>query len=106
MIFNGLRMPEIRSDVFDEFYLSAMSYIASRFKEPVFLPRLIEVLKDTDGKKLIEIGCGVGMIAFDIASRHPNMKVLGIDSNEEAIKLAKKLHQRKNLVSLPQFHLV
>lgn len=46
--------------------------------------------------KVLDIGCGNGAVAFDIA-KSTGASVVGIDINEENIKIAKQRHQHENL---------
>lgn len=47
-------------------------------------------------KKVIDVGCGTGYFAYQVAKRGGN--VLGIDYSEEAIRIAKERYQHPNLV--------
>ena len=47
-------------------------------------------------KKVIDVGCGTGYFAYQVAKKGGN--VLGIDYSEEAIKIAKERYQHPNLV--------
>lgn len=40
--------------------------------------------------RVIDVGCGAGVMAKEIKRLRPDLKVYGIDNNPEAIKLAKK----------------
>ena len=56
-----------------------------------------EILKEVEweGKKVIDVGCGTGFFAYQVAKK--GGIVLGIDYSEEAIKLAKEKYDHKNL---------
>ena len=47
-------------------------------------------------KKVIDVGCGTGYFAYQVAKKGGN--VLGIDYSEEAIRIAKERYQHPNLV--------
>jgi 2-polyprenyl-6-hydroxyphenyl methylase/3-demethylubiquinone-9 3-methyltransferase len=52
------------------------------------IQRLLEKSVDFDGKRVIDIGCGDGMLALSIAAR--TEKTVGIDPDLEDIKLARQ----------------
>jgi 2-polyprenyl-3-methyl-5-hydroxy-6-metoxy-1,4-benzoquinol methylase len=57
----------------------------------------LEVLKEIKwkGKTVLEVGCGTGLFSYSCAKKGAN--VLGIDYADEAIRLANKKYQHKNL---------
>ena len=59
-----------------------------------FIDRII------DGESVLDIGCGNGAVAIDIALSKPNSKIIGIDINKESINFAnglKDLNSIKNI---------
>lgn len=50
-----------------------------------------------EGSKVLDIGCGIGALASDIAENVPNVKVFGIDLNEKNIDIAKQKYNFENL---------
>ena len=50
-----------------------------------------------DGQKVLDIGCGIGLVAQSIALAHKNSEVLGIDMDEPRLKQAKASIKLKNL---------
>lgn len=50
----------------------------------------------SDKERVLDIGCGNGAVAFDIA-KSTGALVVGIDINAENISIAKQRHQHKNL---------
>lgn len=48
----------------------------------------IDALPLQDGMRVLEIGCGSGVAAREIARRHPRAYVLGIDRSASAIRTA------------------
>jgi len=51
-------------------------------------PQLLDLLPKVDGKRILDLGCGIGDIAADFSARGAN--VVGIDGNAELISYAKK----------------
>jgi ubiquinone/menaquinone biosynthesis C-methylase UbiE len=43
-----------------------------------------------DGGSVLDLGCGAGKVARLIASAHPGLKIVGIDSSEPMIRAARK----------------
>ncbi len=54
----------------------------------------------SDGQKVLDVGCGVGLVAINMASKLPNCEILGIDINKKNINIAKKLLREENLENL------
>ena len=50
-----------------------------------------------DGESVIDIGCGNGYVALNVASGHPQSKILGIDHNPVNIEAARKKNTLSNL---------
>ena len=44
-----------------------------------------------DGKTVLDVGCGNGSVAIDIASQRPNSDVIGVDINKKNIELANEI---------------
>ncbi|ODS41486.1 MAG: hypothetical protein A7315_06025 [Candidatus Altiarchaeales archaeon WOR_SM1_79] len=49
------------------------------------------------GECVLDIGCGNGCMDYDIVTNVPNIKIVGIDLNEENIKFARAHYQHINL---------
>ena len=47
-------------------------------------------------KNILDIGCGIGWTSFEIAKKHPNIQVFGVDLAPESLKIARKLFKRPN----------
>lgn len=56
---------------------------------------LAELLNLSGKEVVLDAGCGPGIISWELA-KHPKI-VIGVDSSDKAIKMAKKRFQRKNL---------
>lgn len=46
--------------------------------------------------KLLDVGCGIGVIGHEIALSNPNLEILGIDVSAESIRVANKYHSLPN----------
>ncbi len=54
------------------------------------LQEIIDALPLHENIRIVEIGCGTGIVAREIASRFERIYILGIDRSEKAIKQAVK----------------
>jgi 2-polyprenyl-3-methyl-5-hydroxy-6-metoxy-1,4-benzoquinol methylase len=59
------------------------------------VPYILELIDDARGKKVLDAGCGTGFYSLWLSEK--GAKVLGIDSSEEMIKIAKEKASRKML---------
>ena len=49
------------------------------------------------GGRLLDVGCGVGSVDYELGRRHPGLRVLGIDITPASIEWAKKRHALANV---------
>lgn len=52
----------------------------------------LDQLQGTDISSLVDIGCGDGRFLREVAGRYPNMRLLGVDASERAVRLAQALN--------------
>ncbi|HSZ15144.1 MAG TPA: methyltransferase domain-containing protein [Solirubrobacteraceae bacterium] len=52
----------------------------------------LQAMIPLDRSRLLDLGCGAGAWSARIASRHPSMRVTGIDAGEEFIAAARRRH--------------
>lgn len=55
-----------------------------------FLLAIIELIKKTKAKKLLDCGCGEGVVLHSIAQNLKNVEITGFDFNKNSVKLAQK----------------
>ena len=53
--------------------------------------RAVKRFIDFSSRSILDVGCGVGAFAFEIASKIPSMRIIGIDTDEHAIELANSI---------------
>ena len=53
-----------------------------------------------DGEKVLDVGCGIGSVAIDVAFAKPNTQIIGIDINKDSIIFADKLKNKKSLKNI------
>ena len=58
--------------------------------------------KSTNKFKILDIGCGTGAIALSIAKAFPQITIIGIDINPNAVKLANK-NKKHNEIKNAEF---
>lgn len=84
-----------------EYLIGKVSFYGETFliKENVLIPRpeteilvekAFEVLKTIKNPKIIEVGVGSGIISVMLCKLIPNLKVIAVDINEDALTLAKE----------------
>jgi ubiquinone/menaquinone biosynthesis C-methylase UbiE len=59
------------------------------------VPYVLELISDVQGKKVLDVGCGTGFYSLWLSEK--GAKVLGIDSSQEMIKIAKEKASKKML---------
>jgi 2-polyprenyl-3-methyl-5-hydroxy-6-metoxy-1,4-benzoquinol methylase len=60
---------------------------------------------DTNGKLILDVGCGTGYMALALAEANPGAKIVGIDLSENSIDLARKRLQYHGFVD-SEFHVL
>ena len=59
-----------------------------------FIDRII------DGESVLDVGCGNGVVAMDIAAKRHKSFIKGVDINDENIKIANKIKFKKSLENI------
>jgi ubiquinone biosynthesis O-methyltransferase len=59
--------------------------------------RILKTINLVDGAAILDIGCGTGITSYLVAKKLPGAKVLGLDLNPDAIKIAKSAFNLPNL---------
>lgn len=82
-----------------EYITNKVSFYGENFKirENVLIPRpeteilvekAFEVLKEIENPKIIEVGCGSGIISVMLSKLIPTLKVIACDINDDALQLS------------------
>jgi SAM-dependent methyltransferase len=63
--------------------------------------RLRRVLPATDGsyQAILDAGCGSGVFSFELAKRHPEAQVVGVDSDPDLVARASQIAKRAHLAN-------
>jgi SAM-dependent methyltransferase len=63
--------------------------------------RLRRVLPTADGSfgSILDAGCGTGVFSFELAKRHPDARVVGVDSEPELVARANTIAERAGLAN-------
>lgn len=109
-------MPEhtlSRGDDYDENFVSALKYradwLGGCYDALVTVSRLgrmfkREVLSSVDlsgSLRIVDIGCGTGMLMHEAGKRHTRLEMIGIDPDPEMLRRAKhRTSNLKNRISL------
>ena len=56
-----------------------------------FIDRII------DGESVLDVGCGIGVVAMDIASQRKKSSIIGVDINKQNIEIARKLKIKNSI---------
>jgi len=60
----------------------------------------ISKIPNLEGKDVLDIGCGNGVVAIHIAEKYPVNLIVGVDLNAHNIQIANKQKRKKNIVNL------
>jgi ubiquinone/menaquinone biosynthesis C-methylase UbiE len=82
------RMPELKHPIFDDLYLNISKKV---IKTGVNDDPLLTIIVDhIQPQNVLEVACGCGLTAVNLARAFPGAQICGIDLNEQYIALAKK----------------
>tara|TARA_B100001989_G_scaffold73402_1_gene50186 strand:- start:103 stop:873 length:771 start_codon:yes stop_codon:yes gene_type:complete len=59
-----------------------------------FIDRII------DGESVLDVGCGIGVVAMDIASKRKKSLIIGVDINKGNIEIARKLKLKNSIKNI------
>lgn len=60
--------------------------------------------KIKSGYKVLDVGCGIGIVALNIAKKLPKSPIIGIDINKQNIDMANKLLSQTNINNVNFIH--
>ncbi|MEW5733662.1 MAG: methyltransferase domain-containing protein [Thermodesulfobacteriota bacterium] len=80
-----------------EFHFDGEKYRASSAPMRSWGRSALSDLAFSGDERVVDLGCGSGELASEMADRVPQGKVLGLDANESMIRAAREKHQKPNL---------
>lgn len=63
----------------------------------IFFKRILNYLDLAKGKKILDVGCGTGVLVLLIKQKYPGAEVYGVDADPKILELARKKAQKENL---------
>lgn len=57
-----------------------------------FLDDVVETVVALEPRRIVDLGCGEGIVARAIAARAPEVEYLGLDTSPEAVEVARRLN--------------
>ncbi|HCO95897.1 MAG TPA: methyltransferase type 11 [Phycisphaerales bacterium] len=80
-----------------KFEFDGEKYKQASSQQKVWGKKLIAELEFTGGERILDLGCGDGVLTAEMAKFVPDGFVLGIDASENMVKTARKDHAGANL---------
>lgn len=79
-----------KASFYGETFIVKPNVLIPRPETEILVENAFEILKDIQNPTLIEVGVGSGIISVSLAKMLPNLKVIGVDINEDALSLAQQ----------------
>lgn len=79
-------LPALRFEVLTRFY---DPLIAVTVRERAFKARVVELAAARHGERVIDVGCGTGTLALELARRSPGALVSGVDADDAMLARAR-----------------
>ena len=80
-------LPALRFRALTRFY---DPLIAATTRERTFKSRVAELATARSGDRVLDVGCGTGTLALELARRTPGVLVSGVDADEEMLERARR----------------
>lgn len=81
-----------------DWYMKYLQEDTDSYHAKVIIPNLLRLLGNIDGKKMLDLGCGSGIVGHILAEQKAS--VIGVDGSKSLIEAAKKVAQKNE-----QYHL-
>lgn len=62
-----------------------------KFFIKLFIKRIIKIIEKFQVDNILDVGCGEGIIIYEISQKIPRIRIDGLDISSQSIQLAKKL---------------
>lgn len=74
----------------------------SLFRDASWKARLVGSLPERPSPLCVDVGCGTGDVAFLLAERYPQGRIVGVDISEPMLRIARRRNRRGNVGFLQQ----
>ena len=79
----------LKASFYGETFNVASNVLIPRPQTEILVEKAIETLSNIDNPKVVEIGTGSGIISVMLALEVPNISIIAVDINDDALALAK-----------------
>jgi ubiquinone/menaquinone biosynthesis C-methylase UbiE len=79
-------LPALRFDALTRFY---DPLVAATTRERAFKERLVGLAAPRDGEQALDVGCGTGTLAVELARQRPGLAVAGVDADDAMLDRAR-----------------
>jgi ubiquinone/menaquinone biosynthesis C-methylase UbiE len=83
----GEYIPPLRFHFLTRFYDVLVRWTT---REAAFKEALLSQIGQTPGERLLDLGCGTGTLAIQLAKRFPESRVIGLDADAAALAIARR----------------
>ena len=77
-----------RASFYGESFIVKTNVLIPRPETEILVDNAVEILKDMNNPKIIEVGVGSGIISVMLAKLLPSATIIGVDINDDALSLA------------------
>jgi len=80
-------LPALRFGALTRFYDPV---VAATTRERAFKRRLVDLAEPRAGERVLDVGCGTGTLAVELAARCPGARITGVDADEAMLERARR----------------
>jgi len=87
----------LKASFYGETFNVAQNVLIPRPQTEILVEKAIEILSTLDNPKIVEVGTGSGIISVMLALEVPNISIIAVDINDDALALAKSNAKKFNI---------